>query len=379
MKKKFISGFLTFMMVFSCAIFPPSALAAEPAPLTISNDETIDATFDTVTDTAVFNESQLQNNLKENSSEAILPITDEQTSSAVTFSDTSLLANAQLDLGTNPFGNLTATLSQDQVHILLFQLSESKVLFSKMTSNNSEYAYQIYKVNSDGTLTPYSNAVLAGEQITGTISSGQYAFVVANTGTSYGSSYTMYMNTVTPSPSNVASMSLVSLSSSYKHVTVQMITTSGDMVVYCDGVRVIDEGSPSMLDWERVLDLSWSSGYNYNKHEIYNAVVSGISSVGTYTSDYVTSNNAVILYLDVGTGYMYNESKRNWDTGEHIFHFYDPAGNTTPRTLNAYDIANYNCRLVFDLNTGRPIDFWSFLNWYYATGTEEANFTPNGD
>lgn len=380
MKKRLISEFISLMMVIGCVTLPASAIATEsPSTLTINNAEVLDVTFDTVTDSTILNEDQFQNNLKENYSEAILPIIDDKAAPAKTFNNTSLLTNAQLDLGTNPFGNLTATLSQDQVHILLFQLTESKILFSKMTSSNSAYAYQIYKVNNDGTLTPYSNAVLSGKQINGTIPSGQYAFVVANTGSSYGNSYNLFMNTATPNPSNASSISLVSLSSSYKHVTVQVITTSGNMVVYCDGVRVIDESSPNLLDWERVLDLSWSSGYNYNKHEIYNAVVSGISGVGTYTSDYVTSNNAVILYLDVGTGYMYNESKRNWDTGEHIFHFYDPARNTTPRTLNAYDIANYNCRLIFDLNTGRPIDFWSWLNWYYATGTEDANFTLNGD
>lgn len=144
-------------------------------------------------------------------------------------------------------------------------------------------------------------------------------------------------------------------------------------------MEVFNENNPASLDWERVLDLSWSSGYNYNKHEIYNAKVSGISGIGTYVSDYVTSNNAVVLFLDVDTGYMYNESKRNWDTGESLFHFYDPFGNETPRLLDAYDIANYHCWLIFDLNSGKPIDFWSLLNWYYATGTEEASFTLNAN
>lgn len=380
MKKRLISIFLTSIMLCVCVL--PTAMAAEENSLSIygASDE-ISAQFNTVSDFLSDSEVKENKNLEGNTFVKLESL-DNGSEILTSFSNSnvpSTYANAQLDLGVEPNGNLTATLEQDQIHILLFQLTEDKVLFSKMTSNNSEYAFQIYSVGADGTLQAYSGAMLAGQELNGTIPAGQYAFVVANVGSTYGETYTLFMNTCTPVPSNAASINVLSISDSYQHVTVQVMDTAGKTILYCDGVEVFNENNPASLDWERVLDLSWSSGYNYNKHEIYNAKVSGISGIGTYVSDYVTSDNAVVLFLDVDTGYMYNESKRNWDTGESLFHFYDPFGNETPRLLDAYDIENYHCWLIFDLNSGKPIDFWSLLNWYYATGTEEASFTLNAN
>lgn len=380
MKRRLSPIIFALILMFGISSISPAALAAASlTPLSISSADAIDADFNTIADSEIFDEVQSQTNLTTKAKNTLLPITNGHTPLIASASETMPLANAQLDLGTHPFGNLTAALNQDQRHILLFNLTQKTVLFSKMTSANNEYAYQIFSVNSDGTLSPFSNAVLAGGEVNGTIPAGLYAFVVANTGETFGDTYTLFLNTATPCPADADSISLISLSNSYNHVTVQIITSTDKMIVYCDGVKVIDENDTKMLDWERVLDLNWGSGYNYNKHEIYNAKVRGVSQVGTYTSDFVTSKNAVILFLDAGTGFMYNESKRNWDTGEHIYHYTDPAGNTTPRTLTSNDIGNYHCWLVFDLTTGQPIDFWSSLNWYYATGSEEASFSLNAD
>ncbi len=380
MKHKLISFVLSLAVVLAFAELPISARAAgSPASLTNNEIETPDIAFNTVLDSTEFEENLFRNNLKEVVSEPVTPIANNPASLVKPFSDASPRANSQYDLGTEPAGNLTATIGQDQTHLFLFKITASKYLFSKMISTNNEYAYQIYRINDTGDLEIFCDYALAGGEINGMIPAGQYLFVVTSLGDSYGDSYTLFMNAATPCPSNAVSLGVLTMSDSYRHVTVQIGTSDGNMVLYCDGVRAFDQSEPSLLDWERVLDLSWSTGYNYNKHEIYDAVVSGISGVGTYTSDYVTSDNAVILYLDIGTGYMYNESKRNWNTGEHIFHFNDPAGNTTPRKLNADDIANYHCRLIFDLNTGRSIDFWSELNWYYAMKTETANFVAKGD
>lgn len=355
-------------------------MATSLSQITVEETNSIDCDFDTIQDgsVATFSDDEVSNNLKTGDFESLDAVFSDSLKPMTASDQPSFYANAQLDLGVEPVGNLTATLSQDQIHILTFQLKENKTLFSKMESSNGKYAFQIYRFVDDTTLEPYSNAVMANNVLNGTIPSGRYAFVIANLGTSYGAQYTMYMNTSTPSPANAVSIKIIKLSDSYKHVTVQMIDSKGKIIVYCDGVEVYNENNPTKLDWERVLDLSWSGGYNYNKHEIYSAQIQGISGVGTYTSDYVKSNNAVILFLDVGTGYMYNESKRNSTTGERVFHFYDPFGNKTPRKLTADDIDKYHCWLVFDLSLGRPIDFWSSLNWYYATGSETARFNSNG-
>lgn len=379
MKKRLFPFFLALIMIFGIISMPSTALAApSPAPLSISSAETLNAQFNTISDSTIFDESQSQTNLKTDASTTLLPIAKNQTPVVASFGRAVPLANAVLDLGEHPCGNASVTLGQDQIHIFLFTLTEATFIFSKMTSSNALYSYSIYTVE-DNVLYSYSNSVLANGELNGSLPAGQYAFVVENRGGAYGDTYTLFMNTATPVPNDATSLTIISLSNSYLHVTVRFTTSAGKMIVYCDGARIFDETDSSLLDWERVYDLTWSSGYNYNKHAIYSAKISGVSPVGTYTSKYVSSENAVILYLDAGTGYMYNESRRNWNTGEHIFHFLDPFGVETPRTLTNYDIANYQCWLVFDLATGRPIDFWSWLNWYYATGAETASFSINAD
>lgn len=276
------------------------------------------------------------------------------------------------DIGSNPCNSYTVTLGTDQAHFLVFTSSSKRVMFSKFTSGNSEYAFALCKITSDGSIQQATDFYTSGSHINAVLDAGQYAFAILNSGTTYGNSYTVHVNSSTPG-ANVTNASIHDVNSYYSHI-VTLVAMNNSTYIYVDGQEVTDVNDTSNLDWERELNLSWSGGYNYNKHEIYSVNIRDVSLPIVYTSDYASSNNAVIIYLGTGTGYMYNESKRNTTTGAHIFHFLDPLGNETPRKLTSNDIDNYRCWLIFDLDTGKSIDFCSPLNWYYATGTEEASY-----
>lgn len=271
-------------------------------------------------------------------------------------------------------GNLSAILKPNESQTIVFEFDKDIILFSKLLSDNEDYSFQVYKISDNSSLETFSNSAKSNNAIRGTMPAGKYAFVVSNLGKSENLPYTLYLNTTVPDIKNIKSFDIVYVSDSYKYVATELIDTNDKSILYVNGTEIYNENKPQQLDWERVLDLKWNGGYNYSKHNIYDVKLKGISKPGIYTSDYVKSDNAVILFLDEGTGYIYNESKRSSDINEKTFHFNDPLGNKTPRKLTAEDIENNQCWLVFDLNTGKPIDFWSSLNWYYSTKTENASF-----
>lgn len=310
----------------------------------------------------------------------IMPVLSESVPIASTASVNSR-AIGQLNIGQQPCGNVVLPLGQDETHILTFELEYDTLLFSKMTSDNSGYAYQIFSITESGSLEGYSGAVLAGNSINGMIPAGRYAFVVVNVaGDTYGDDYKLFVNSATPEHIGASGYKVIRLSSAYDQITVMYVSylendSEPKKTVYVDGARAIDETSEEdYLEWERRLELNWGSGYNSNWHHIFEAKVDSLSGPVKYTSDYVSSDYAVLLYLDVGTGFTYNESKRNWNTGESYYTHMDILNKRTPRRLDAEDIAECHCVLVFDLVTEKPIDFWSKLNMYYGTGTEHAEY-----
>lgn len=360
MKKRIYSIILCVAMLFSMSTV---AFAAESSvgnnAMMLSDVETVNISSEVNTDIQ--------------SAYATRPRTALGNVAATVSSNEDALTPAFASLGTQPCNSFSVTLGQNEVHFLTFNVTSSRVMFSKLASSDTDYVMALYTIDGEGNLNQATGFYAPGSELKIILASGQYAFAILSGTESYGSSYTLYVNTSTPG-SNVTGANIHRVNSTYSHI-VALVMESGSPVLYCDGVKISDLNDTSSLDWERILDLSWSSGYNYNKHEISNVQIAGVSLPGTYNSDYVDSNNAVIIFLAAGTNYMYNESQRNWDTGYSLFHFLDPFGNETPRSLTDYDIANYQCYLVFDLNTGKSIDFWSALNWYYATGTETASFT----
>lgn len=364
MKKRFLSMALSLAMLLGLSV-SASAYAAEQSGITPLN---ADELAGSVVDLGESNYDALDT-FSMNDAD-VIGISDAEFGVMAVAEDelTPLFA----DLGTQPCNSFTVTLNENQAHFLKFQVTKSQTMFSKFTTGNSNYGFALYLLNAEGQFVRATEFYAPGSNIDILLPAGIYAFGIFNFGGTFGSQYTIAVNTSTPGD-GVTGAALYKANQYYSHV-VTLVEQDGKKLFYCDGKLVTDLDDTSKLKWERVLDLSWSGGYNYNKHSISDVKFTDISLPGVYKSDYVNSDNAVIIYLDVGTSYMYNESKRNWDTGYHLFHFLDPFGNETPRRLNELDIDEYQCWLIFDLDKGESIDFCSALNWYYATGTETASF-----
>ena len=365
MKKRLLSVALFVAMLFSLNISVSASATESDVTLLTDNTES----YETVTlDQAAY---EVLNNVNLSNTD-IQPLEENMGVAIPAAAAEDSVTPAFADIGSDPCNSYTVTLGTDQAHFLLFTVSTSRVMFSKFTSGNSEYAMALCQVTSDGSILQVTDFYTSGSQINAILGAGQYAFAILNGGTTYGNSYTVSVNTSTPG-TNVTNAAIHDVNSYYSHI-VTLVVMDNKTYIYADGKVVTDLDDTSELDWERVLDLSWSTGYNYNKHKISNVVVRDVSLPIIYKSDFASSNNAVIIYLGVGTSYMYNESKWDTTTGYRVFHFLDPLGNETPRRLTADDINNYRCWLIYDLDTGESIDFCSPLNWYYATGTEEASY-----
>lgn len=379
MHKRISSALLAILVIFSmsfasaAATMPPDEQSS--AVLQLANQDTLVVQTEPNEE---FNEVVAP---YEDMEEALVTLADSEFTPTTELEEIPVTASAratllQADLGEMPCNSYKLTLGTDEMHLLQFQVASTKVLFSQFEATNSEYAFALYSIASDGTLVQETNYYFPNSAIKLVLPAGRYAFVIQNAGTTFGNSYTVRINTSTPGD-NVTAAGIYKIQPNYSSI-IALVTRDGSDYVYCNGSYIANVNSPSNLDWERVLDLKWGNGsWNYNKHEVYNVNIKDISFPGTYTSDYVNSSNAVVIFLNPGTGYMYNESKYSEYSGERVFHFRDPFGNTTPRTLDSYDIATYQCWLIYDLNKESSIDFWSSLNWYYATGTEEAAFTYN--
>ncbi|KYD24995.1 hypothetical protein B4110_3810 [Parageobacillus toebii] len=78
-----------------------------------------------------------------------------------------------------------------------------------------------------------------------------------------------------------------------------------------------------------------------------------------------------MVYLDVGTLFTYHESQYQSGPDPYYYSsFVDTLGKETPRRLEADDFNYGDHILIVDLKTGKSIDFFSVLNFYYASKVE---------
>lgn len=247
-----------------------------------------------------------------------------------------------------------------------FSVNTDRSMVLKLLSGNSDYLAQLYIVDwSTGQAYPTSVGAYAQTQIAlKNLPAGDYLFRVYSEG-SVGDAYTLRMNAANPADYS----SLTSISDSLKYVVAAY--ANGD--IYSSGVLVGNtQGNNTHLDWKREYYFSWGSGYSSRTHEISNVKIASVSAPVSYTSSYASSSNAILIYLDTDTLFMYHQSY--YQSGpDHIYEssFDDTLGKRTPRYLDDEDIDSYGPHiLVYDLNTQKAIDFYSVLNFYYAAEIE---------
>ncbi len=266
----------------------------------------------------------------------------------------------------NPRVNISGTLTTESaINIYFFNASEDKFMVAELASNNADYAVQLYVVDYDaGTMTPTNIANTANNLIAlNGLPAGDYALVIGSNNL-VGDNYTLKLNAANPAGDYT---SILKITPSLLQFVIQY--TNGD--VYANGTYVFNpSGSTEHLDWNRDYMFTYSGNYIHREHDISSVVVKSISGPVSYSSSYASSNNAMLIYLDVETLFMYFYSEFTSVPSHHYYTFIDTLGKKTPRRLEADDYNYGDHILVYDLDTGKSIDFFSVLNYYYASGAE---------
>lgn len=281
------------------------------------------------------------------------------------------------NIGVN--GQLTSANTMD---IYFFSITGgNKFMLAMLLSNNSNYVAQLYMVdNATGDATPTNIYGFAGSLIgLNGLPNGDYAMVIFSTG-SVGNNYTFNMNATNPAGNIKNQICLTSDLSVFAYEN-----TSGD--VYGNGTYVYNTVTKTgaNFDWQRVFDRSWTENgygvYESRTHHVWNVKINSVNNnVYKYISTNASSDAVMLIHCDIGTffSYLYTYRHLNYELPPElrfISSVYDTYGKQTPRQLEASDMIDDHI-LVFDLYTGKVIDFYSPLNLYYYLGAESATIIP---
>ncbi|MYL41218.1 hypothetical protein [Virgibacillus salexigens] len=247
-----------------------------------------------------------------------------------------------------------------------FSVDSDRSILFELQTDNPNYIVELYQVDWDtGTAYPTSIGGYDGDLIANNqLPAGDWALRVYSTDT-LEDSYTVKMNATNPS----GAASVISTSSTLLYAVLSY--PSGEIYSNGNYVATID-GDNAHLDWEREYYFAWDGNYNQRDHNISDVHIKSISGPVNYSSSYASSSNALLIYLDEETLFTYHESSyRSGPPTQYSSSFVDTLGKTTPRRLDTDDLTNYGDHiLVLDVNSGETIDFFSVLNYYYASGVE---------
>lgn len=272
----------------------------------------------------------------------------------------------------NPNTKLTGELTEQiSYYYYVFSVKDSsKLLLATLISENSDYAAVLCKVDENGKLE--STGILGSKgsliHLNG-LPIGNYAFVIYSISENRGQKYSFYINASNPS-ADIKSTPFLSTKGDVTKTIIEY--TTGD--VYANGKLIYNTSTRtgSNLEWERVNEVTWTGGYEQRTHKVSSPKIKMISKPASYSSSYASSDSVVLIFCDVDTVFTYFHSK--YQSGPDHFYdksFIDTFGKLTPRSLDKQDFEGGNEHiLVFDLNSGKVIDFYSQLNVYYGAGYE---------
>jgi hypothetical protein len=271
----------------------------------------------------------------------------------------------------NPNVGVTGNLSEtNNMDFYFFSVTNtSRFLLAQLTASNAEYVAQLYIVdNETGDASATNIYGFAGDliQLNG-LPVGDYAFVLFSNNNTYGQDYVFNINATNPA-ANITNVYYLA-----NDLSIFMYETeSGD--VYGNGSLIYNTttNTGTNLTWQRVDEFSWGSGYEQRTHSVFNVKIKAMSSPVSYSSAKASSDCAVLLYCDEGTAFSYLHTY--YQSGvDPVYESTtrDTTDRTTPRALDELDFVEGNEHiLVYDMNTGSVIDFYSTLNIYYAGGYE---------
>lgn len=280
-------------------------------------------------------------------------------------SDNKFKPQSQYGVGGLILNTQDSLTEEDPMDLFFFSPTSDKILVSRILSGNEDYILQLYVVDyENGLAYPTEFTTSPGKLMLINIPAGDYALGVLSKGT-LGDSYTIQMNTSNPANFNEALYISQDLTKFVAKYSDGSLYSNGQYVLNVNGIN------NEHLNWERKYYFSYNGGYSQRTHSLSDIKISSISSPISYSSNYASSDFAIMVYLDVGTLFTYHESQ--YQSGPNPYYyssFVDTLGKNTPRRLEADDFNYGDHILIVDLTTGKSIDFFSVLNFYYASGVE---------
>ncbi|ACL74787.1 hypothetical protein [Ruminiclostridium cellulolyticum] len=268
-------------------------------------------------------------------------------------------------------GILTA---ENNTNYIYFTVTKDTFIWAKLASSNSDYTISLYKIDdTTGQALPTdivenSNSIIANSGL----EQGDYLFLISSNG-SVGDNYDLQINATNPA-GEFSSINTITPSLQ------QLVISYTNQEVYANGIYVFSWDSAASnrhLNWRRDVMAVKELVTETKKMILENVKVRTISAPVTYTSQYASSDNAILLYLNEGTAYTYYETiTENANPLNYSKSFVDPNGKITPRNLDSSDFVNATHILVLDLNTGKPIDFFSSLNYFYNDKSVDREDSP---
>lgn len=272
----------------------------------------------------------------------------------------------------NPNTQVSGQLTEENTNdIYFFNITDrDKFLLARLQANSAGYVALLYVLDSDGNInsTGIYGTTDTLMQFNG-LPAGEYVIIILSDSSAYDDNYVFSINATNPA-ANLKDVNFLS-----SDLSIFMFeTTSGD--VYGNGSFIYNTATKqgTNLSWERHEMINWGSGYEQRTHQVFDVRVKAISGPVKYTASKAMSDCAVLVYCDIKTSfaYLYSYYQSRIDP-IHGGSTKDTTGQDTPRQLDEMDFAGGNEHIiVYDLNQGKAIDFYSSLNIYYAGGYEST-------
>lgn len=261
----------------------------------------------------------------------------------------------------------------DPNDLYLFSISNDRFMNLTIESSNPNYVVIFAVVDyATGSVTPINAGAFAGEiyQLNG-FPAGDWGLYVYSTDGSVGDDYTIKCNFANP-----AGNLRYYLSDDYKQCMIQLKSTN----------KIYDNGNT--INWNAIngVDIKWEShdswpaynegdpthpGTEYLDMTIQEGTVRSVG-YGSFVTNRMNIPHALFVNLDVDTLWTYKNSIVVG--GDYYMTMKDLYGYDTPRRLNYDDVRDPEgapvC-MIFDLDTGKYVNFYSNLNKYFAGGGEK--------
>lgn len=259
----------------------------------------------------------------------------------------------------------TETLTEDdRDDYYFFSVTSTKFLSFKINSPNADYYVELGIMDWNEGI--YYATTLKGNTANGSVwvkdvPSGDYALHIYSDG-AVGDSYTVAANALGPSSVTGVYFENDDLST--------VITRVGSSTIYQNNMNVSNQLN-KVLDAPVAffMEDSWPvypSGTEYYTHDIDDGKIKSIST-GTFYSNKRSVKNALWVKLDVDTLWTYTHSIVN---NGSTLSFIDLVGKKTPRRFDSWDVGGQNGDhyLIYDMDTGKYVDFYSIYNVFFASG-----------